>query len=161
MKILCLLTLLLLAGCVNNDASSDTSADSTVIVSYDTIPATRTKVQSAAVATYSEKIADELNDWQFAVSAYETKKTFQYTLRIQAKEVRVTDSITIPNFGIPPTLELRKGKDPLSCIIGFLDKKKAFKPYKMVSFQNDRLRVRTIASYYVGTYKTGQLKISN
>lgn len=156
MRIQYLYTLLLLAGCANNDAITDTSADSTVVVSYDTIPVTRNSIQSSPVATYSEKIADELNDWQFAVSAYETKKTFQYTLRIQAKEVRVTDSITIPNFGIPPTVELRKGKEPLSCIIGFLDKKKTFKPYKMVSFQNDRLRVRTIATYYVGTYKTQQ-----
>ncbi len=156
MRIQYFFTLLLLAGCAGNDATNDTSADSTVVVSYDTIPATRTTIQSGPVASYSEKIADELNDWQFAVTAYETKKTFQYTLRIQAKEVRVSDSITIPNFGIQPTVELRKGKEPLSCIIGFLDKKKEFKPYKMVSFQNDRLRVRTIASYYVGSYKTQQ-----
>jgi len=154
MKTLCLLTLLLLTGCANNNATSDTSADSTVVVSYDTIPVTRSTIQSGPVATYSEKIADELNDWRFAVTVYETNKTFQYTLRIQAKEVRVSDSLTIPNFGIQPTVVLQKGKEPLSCIIGFLDKKKAFKPYKMVSFQNDRLRVRTIASYYVGTYKT-------
>lgn len=154
MRILSLLTLLLLAGCVNNDTISDTGADTAVVVSYDTIPATRNSIQSSPVATYSEKIADELNDWKFAVTVYETRKTFQYTLRIQAKEVRVRDSITIPNFGIQPTVVLQKGKEPLSCIIGFLDKKKEFKPYKMVSFQNDRLRVRTIASYYVGSYKT-------
>lgn len=154
MRILSLLTLLLLAGCVNNDTISDTGADTAVVVSYDTIPATRNSIQSSPVATYSEKIADELNDWKFAVTVYETRKTFQYTLRIQAKEVRVSDSITIPNFGIQPTVVLQKGKEPLSCIIGFLDKKEEFKPYKMVSFQNDRLRVRTIASYYVGSYKT-------
>lgn len=156
MKILCLFSLLLLAGCANNETSTDAGADSTVVVSYDTIPATRKTVQSNPVATYSEKIADELNDWQFAVTVYETPKTFQYTLRIQAKEARVSDSITIPNFGIQPTVAIQKGKEPLSCIIGFLDKKKEFKPYKMVSFQNDRLRVRTIASYYVGSYKTQQ-----
>lgn len=156
MRTLYLLTLLLLAGCTSHVATSDTSADTAVIVSYDTIPATRNSIQSSPVATYSEKIADELNDWKFAVTVYETKKTFQYTLRIQAKEVRVSDSLTIPNFGIQPTVELRKGKEPLSCIIGFPDKKKEFKPYKMVSFQNNRLRVRTIASYYVGAYKTQQ-----
>lgn len=150
------LALLLLTGCANNDAVTDTAADSTVIVSYDTIPVTRANVHSAPVATYSEKIADELNDWQFAVTVYETKKTFQYTIRIQAKEARVSDSLSIPNFGIQPTVAIQKGKEPLSCIIGFLDKKKEFKPYKMVSFQNDRLRVRTIASYYVGAYKTQQ-----
>lgn len=156
MRIPYILTLLLLAGCANNNTTNESHADSTVVISYDTIPATRNTVQSNPVATYSEKIADELNDWQFAVTVYETQKTFQYTIRIQAKEVRVTDSLTIPNFGIQPTVVLQKGKEPLSCIIGFLDKKKVFKPYKMVSFQNDRLRVRTIASYYVGSYKTQQ-----
>lgn len=156
MRILSLLTLLLLAGCANNETRTDTSADTAVVVSYDTIPSTRSSIQSNPVATYSEKIADELNDWKFAVTVYETRKTFQYTLRIQAKEVRVSDSLTIPNIGIQPTVALQKGKEPLSCIIGFLDKKKEFKPYKMVSFQNDRLRVRTIASYYVGSYKTQQ-----
>ena len=114
MRILSLLTLLLLAGCANNETTTDTSADTAVMVSYDTIPATRTNVQSAAVASYTEKIADELNNWQFAVTVYETKKTFQYTLRIQAKEVRVSDSLTIPNFGIQPTVAIQKGKEPLS-----------------------------------------------
>lgn len=156
MRIPYLLTLLLLAGCVNNDTTNDAHSDSTVVISYDTVAATRNTVQSNPVATYSEKIADELNDWKFSVTVYETKKTFRYTLRIQAKEVRVSDSLTIPNFGIQPTVVLQKGKEPLSCIIGFLDKKKEFKPYKMVSFRNDRLRVRTIASYYVGAYKTQQ-----
>lgn len=156
MRIPYLLTLLLLAGCANNDTTNDAHADSTVVISYDTVAATRNTVQSNPVATYSEKIADELNDWKFSVTVYETKKTFRYTLRIQAKEVRVSDSLTIPNFGIQPTVVLQKGKEPLSCIIGFLDKKKEFKPYKMVSFRNDRLRVRTIASYYVGAYKTQQ-----
>lgn len=156
MRIPYLLILLLLAGCANNNTTNDALADSAVVISYDTVAATRNTIQSNPVATYSEKIADELNNWQFAVTVYETKKTFQYTIRIQAKEVRVTDSLTIPNFGIQPTVAIQKGKEPLSCIIGFLDKKKEFKPYKMVSFQNDRLRVKTIASYYVGSYKTQQ-----
>lgn len=155
MKILYLIGFTLLAGCVSNtNDTEETVADSTVVVSYDTIPEVRLTVKSSAVASYSEPIPDELNDWKFAVSIYETKKTFQYIIRIQAKEVRTSDSLTIPNFGIEPIVEIRKGKDPFSCIIGFLDKKKEFKPYKMVSFQKDRLRVKSIASYYVGAYKT-------
>lgn len=154
MRILYLFSLVLLAGCASDGPVNDTVADSTVVISYDTIPETRARVKNTPVASYGEPIPDELNDWKFAVSLYETRRTFHYTIRIQAKEARITDSIAIPNFGIQPTVAIRKGEEPLSCIIGFLDKKQAFKPYKMVSFQNDRLRVKTINSYYVGSYKT-------
>ena len=107
-----------------------------------------------AVSTYSEKIPDELNNWKFAVSLHETKRTFHYTVQIQAKEARITDSINIPNFGIMPKPEVRKGKEPHTCIIGFLDKKAAFKEYRKVSFQNERLHISTLNNYAVSSYKT-------
>ena len=146
--------LLLLIACNNGNNTDAAAPDTTVVISTDTIPETRTSVQSKAIATYSEPIADELNNWKFAVSLYETKKTFQFTLRIQCKEVRVSDSLKIPNFGIAPAIEIRKGKEPLTCIIGFLDKNKQFKEYKKVSFENEQLRVKTIQNYYVGAYRT-------
>ena len=148
------LCLCLLASCASDAPVNETGADSTVVVSYDTIPETRASVKTAPAASYSEPIPDELNDWTFSVSLYETRHTFQYTIRVQAKEVRITDSLTIPNFGIQPTVAIRKGGEPLSCIIGFLDKKQEFKPYKKVSFQNDRLQIKTTHSYYVGSYRT-------
>ncbi len=155
MKNSCLLfVLLLFIACNNGDGANAPVPDTTVVISADTIPEIRTSVQSKPIATYSEPIADELNNWKFAVSLYETKKTFQFTLRIQCKEVRVSDSLKIPNFGIAPAIEIRKGKEPLSCIIGFLDKNKQFKEYKKVSFENEQLRVKTIQNYYVGAYKT-------
>lgn len=154
MRILYLFSLALLAGCASDGPVSETGADSTVVISYDTIPETRAHIRTEPAASYSEPIPDELNDWKFSVSLYETRQTFQYTIRVQAKEVRVTDSLTIPNFCIQPTVAIRKGEAPLSCIIGFLDKKQEFKPYKRVSFQNDRLQIKTINSYYVGSYKT-------
>jgi hypothetical protein len=70
------------------------------------------------------------------------------------KRSRVTDSVNIPNFGIAPKPAIQKGKEPLTCIIGFLDKKNEFMPYRQVSFINDRLRIRTVQSYSVGAYKT-------
>src|SRR6478609_6509427 len=139
---------ILLAACNQSDSTNDAiPKDSTIVVSADTIPEIRSTIKSNPVATYSEPIKDELNDWKFAVSIFETKRTFHYTIRIQAKEVRVSDSLNIPNFGIEPKVELRKGKEPLSCIIGFRDKKNEFKEYRLVSFKNDQLHFKTLNNY--------------
>jgi hypothetical protein len=147
--------LILLAACNQSDSTDDTiPKGSTIVVSADTIPEIRSTVKSGPIATYSEPIKDELNDWKFAVSIYETKRTFRYTIRIQAKEVRVNDSLSIPNFGIQPKPEIRKGKEPLSCIIGFLDKKNEFKEFRLVSFKNDQLHFKTLNNYRVSSYKT-------
>jgi hypothetical protein len=145
--------LLLLAACHPSGSTENTLKDTTIVISADTIPETRTTVKAAPIAEYSEKIHDELNDWKFAVSVYETKRTFHYKLRIEAKEVRVNDSLNIPNFGIQPKLSIRKAKEPLACIIGFLDKKGDFKEYRKVSFQNDRLHISTLGSYAVAVYR--------
>ncbi|MES2373109.1 MAG: hypothetical protein V4557_11060 [Bacteroidota bacterium] len=146
--------LLIVAVACNQPADNTTTKDSTTVVSYDTIPEIRTTVKSTPAAEYSDPIKDELNNWKFAVALYETRRTFHYTVRIQAKEARVTDSINIPNFGTMPKVVIQKGKEPLTCIIGFLDKKGQFMPYRQVSFMNDRLRIRTIQSYSVGAYRT-------
>lgn len=145
--------LILLAACNPVDKNS-TQKDTTIIVSNDTIPETRNVVKPGPAAEYTENIKDELNDWKFSVSLYETKRTFHYIVRIQAKEVRVSDSVNIPNFGRQPKVELRKGKEPFSCIIGFLDMKNVFREYRKVSFKDDRLHISTINNFAVGAYRT-------
>ncbi len=155
MKLTYLFLILLLAACNQTIKSSNgETLDTTIVVSNDTIPEIRKSVKEAPVADYSENIPDELNEWKFEVSAFETKKTFQYLLRMKCKEVRVTDSLKIPNFGIQPKVVIKKGNEPLSCIIGFLDKKGEFKEYKKVNFKEEQLHIKTIKSYYVGAYKT-------
>jgi hypothetical protein len=145
--------LVLTAACqANNTTTKDQPA--TVVISNDTIPETRSKPNPAPVADYNEAVKDDLNNWKFAVSAYETPLTFRFILRIQYKELRISDSLKIPNFGIQPKVEIRKGKEPLSCIIGFLDKKGQFKEYKKVAIRNEQLKFTTLNSYYVGSYRT-------
>jgi hypothetical protein len=151
--LICLLVLFL-AGCNQIHTETVSITDTVNIEEVVPIPERRTVINPRPVATYSEAIKDELNDWKFAVSIFETKRTFHYTIRIQAKEVRVSDSLNIPNFGIEPKVELRKGKEPLSCIIGFRDKKNEFKEYRLVSFKNDQLHFKTLNNYRVSSYKT-------
>lgn len=132
------------------------SADSTIVINNDTIPEIRKAVKEAPVAKYSERVKDALNDWQFAVTVYETERTFHFLMNMQYKELRVSDSLHIPNFGTLPRIEVRKGKEPLSCIIGFLDKKDVFREYKKVSIKGEQLKFTTLNSYYVGVYRTKQ-----
>ncbi len=148
------LLILVLSACESsNQAETTDTKESVTIISADTIPELRAKVNQKPVASYTEKLEDELNNWQLSVSLYETPKTFQYLVRMQAKEVRVSDSLTIPNFGINPQPEIRKGPEPQTCIIGFLDKQKVFREYKKVRFKDDQLRITTIKKYSVGYYR--------
>lgn len=140
-------------ACKTNNAEEVSKTDSPVTARPVDFPETRTSVKSSPAAEYTEPIKDELNDWKFYVALYETKRTFHYTVRIQCKEVRVSDSINIPNFGIEPKVAIHKGKEPLTAVIGFLDKKNVFQEYREVSFKNDRLRVRTLHTYSVGVYR--------
>ena len=152
----CLIFLLMAAACRETASPDLPAAAAPIVIHTDTVPALRQTVNSKPVAAYSEPLSDSLNNWTFAVSVYETKKTFQYLLRIQAKEVRVTDSIRFPDFGITPKPVIKKGKNAQSCIIGFLDKKNEFREYRLVSFVNDQLHIKTIKSYYVASYRTKQ-----
>jgi hypothetical protein len=157
MKKLILLVLVATTACKQQkDKQPGSDTTGTVVITNDTIPATRTVVNEAPVASYSQPVPDELNNWQFAVQVYETKRTFHFILRMQYKELRITDSLNIPNFGIQPVVELKKGPEPFSCIIGFRDKKGVFKEYKKAYVSKEKFKFTTLNHYYIASYKTPQ-----
>ncbi|MDE3254030.1 MAG: hypothetical protein KGO92_14610 [Bacteroidota bacterium] len=145
--------MLFLAACHSDQPEDTGQSNQTVVIPKDTVPPVRTNPKTTPAARFSEPIGDELNDWKFAVELYETPKTFVYSLRIQAKEVRVNDSVSFPNLGYAPKPVLQKGNQPFTCLIGFLDKEGKFKEYKKVSFTDDQLRIKTTHTYYVGYTK--------
>jgi len=127
----------------NGDVTSATTA---------TISPERPNPSPKPVATYSEAINSEtgkLNHWQFAVSLYETNKTFTYRLEVQYAELNITDSLQLPNLGVMPKPVLQKGKEDYSCIIGFIDNKNTFRDYKLVSVTNGNVRIHTLKYYSV------------
>jgi hypothetical protein len=112
----------------------------------------RKEVKKAAVGVYKEKTDNPLNDWYFSVRLFETEKTFQYLLKMQFEEIRGEDTLTLPNFGVNPKPELRKGKDKYSCIIGFIDRENKFREYKLVSVKDgSELKLTTLNHYSVVT----------
>jgi hypothetical protein len=151
MKYLILLTILCLIAC---EQKKTKAPENTPTVINDTIPETRRTVSKAPVTVYSEKVKDPLNDWKFAVELFETPATFKFLMAIEYEATNVTDTITIPNFGILPKLEIQQGEEPLSCIVGFYDKKGQFMPYKQVSVQGKQLKIATVQHYARTRFRT-------
>jgi hypothetical protein len=146
--------LLSVTACNNNTPVNDNASNEKIIINHDTVAETRTTVNTKPVATYSEKVEDALNDWKFAVDVFETKLTFHYLVKVRYEETFANDTLKIPNYGAQPTIEIHKGNDKYSCIIGFLDKNKTFKEYKLVAAKNGQLQIKTLKHY--GVYSTSQ-----
>jgi hypothetical protein len=150
------ITILLFAVCIyacageagrSEPEKADTSTTPKTVA--DLVPENRTEVKKEPVATYSEKIKNPLNDWKFQVTLYETPKTFRYLMRLEYEEMKEKDTLKIPNLGFEPRLEIHKGEEPYSCIIGFLDKENKFREYKKVVAKNNNLKVITLRHYAV------------
>jgi len=152
MKYCWLFVLFVIFSC-NQQNNSDTAKSGSVTVVNDTIPLVRDKVGSGPVASFIEKVEDPLNDWKFAVEIYETKATFDFLIKMRYKELEAEDTLNVPNFGIMPKVEIRKGTEKESCNIGFLDKQGEFKDYKLVQIKNNQLKISTLRHYARTRYK--------
>ncbi|MCF0058880.1 hypothetical protein [Dyadobacter sp. CY356] len=145
MKKYCYLFFLLaLLACNKKSESGENST-----AASEKISDVRKEVKPEAVSSYSEAVKDKdgLNDWKFAVSLYETDQTFKYKIKVKYKELEAEDDLIVPNLGIEPKVEVKKGTGPLTCIIGFMDKENVFKEFKRVEVIGDELKIRQTKSY--------------
>jgi hypothetical protein len=150
-------TIIILVACNSTNKKELQSVnveDTSTYITNDTISNFRNTINLKPVDSFSKNVPDKFNNWVFSINVYETKETFKYLMRIKYKELAVTDSLRIPNFGILPKVILKDGKEPLSCIIGFADKKGNFKEFRKVFIDKDRLRIVALKSYFVGVYQT-------
>lgn len=116
------------------------------------ISLTRTTVQSNPIQTYSEKIP-RLADAEFKVELFETSETFKFRAEINHGLFSAIDTITIPNFGMLPEPILKKGETPETIQVGFLDKEKNFRPYKLISADQKSIQIKTIKYYATPKYQ--------
>lgn len=136
------------------ETGTTTQVDSTpVSPASAAIPETRTHVNPKPVALYEQKVPDELNQWFFRVEVYETAKTLDYLVRMQYKELRISDQFRLPALGKMPEIKIQPGDAPFSCIIGFMDQQQVFRPYKQVLMKQEQLRFKTVATYSVSRKK--------
>ena len=124
------------------------------VISNDTVPALRKTVNKNAVASYMITIGNPALDYKFGVNIYETPETFKYLMRMQYEGMIVTDTLKVPNVGVWPKVVVKPGKEKMSCIIGFMDKKDQFKEYKQLTVKDNDLKLTVLKRYSVGTYST-------
>jgi hypothetical protein len=156
MKNATIIFIIFLLACKQNASlESKKGNETTTYVTNDTIPEIRKEVSKKPVASYWVQINPVLEQ-KFGVDIFETRKTFQYLLKMRYENMIVKDTLQVPNFGVWPKIEGRKGKEKLSCIIGFLDKKKQFKEHKLLIVKNDQLQLKVLKRYYVGVYRDQQ-----
>ncbi|RYG44704.1 MAG: hypothetical protein EOO01_19000 [Chitinophagaceae bacterium] len=159
MRIVKIIVLLFLFSSCDNgatdkdrQASSDSSGSTvggTAKPDPASFPLERSNPKTDAIATYSRKIENPLNDWYFKVQLFETPQTFKFLMKMQYEEMNEKDTLKIPNLGYEPKLEIRKGEENYSCIIGFIDNKNQFREYKKVLAKNNTLKVTTLKHYGV------------
>ena len=141
------------AGCHQNPNETNGSKSGRATDKADQIenvPTVRAIVKKEAVAEFKERTDNPLNNWYFSVRLFETAKTFDYVLKMQFEEIRGEDTLRLPNFGVAPKPELRKGKDKYSCIIGFLDRNNKFREYKLVYIKDgSELKLTTLNHYSI------------
>ncbi len=145
-SLICLFAILLIA--CNEPAKTPAQAEKKT--ADDTpayIPGIRDTVNPKPVASYSIPVDDPAYHFKFAVNVYETSLTFQYIVKLEFKAINERDTLRIPNFGILPEVQIKQGEDKETCIIGFLDKEKTFKEYKMVSVKGGTLKVKVLNRY--------------
>jgi hypothetical protein len=111
----------------------------------------RENVNKDPVASYVIPMGDPKLDRKFGVQIFETPFTFKYLLMMFHDGTEQQDTLYIPNIGISPVIQIKPGNDTLSCIIGFLDKEKVFREYKMLTGTNDQLRLKTLKKYSLGS----------
>ena len=135
-------------------------SESTTYITNDTVSEIRSKVNTLPVAEYLKHLGENTSkDIKFSVSIYETKERFKFLLRMKYArpgftELNESDTLRIPNFGIQPRIQIQKGTNDNSCIIGFLDKKGEFKEYKEVAIKDNQMKLTTLRKYFVGVYRT-------
>src|SRR6476619_1195540 len=150
----CIIIITIISCNNNQNTLGSNKEDSGTVVTNGTISPTRKEINSKPAASFSKSLPNSLNNWHFSVDVYETKETFRYLMKMEYMELKETDTLKIPNIGIEPKIEIRKGKDDHSCIVGFFDSNNNFKEYKLVSAEDDKLKVTVLHHYGVATYES-------
>ncbi|TDH27404.1 hypothetical protein EXU57_07410 [Segetibacter sp. 3557_3] len=153
MKYLALCLMLFAIACNTETTENDKKTDSKIITN-DTVPEVRTNISKAPVASYMVPLGNPVQKWFFGVQVFETNQTFKYLLRMQYEGMIETDTLRLPNFGTWPVVEVRKGSEKLSCIIGFLDQQKQFKEYKKLVVEVNNMKLVVLKRYSVGVTQT-------
>lgn len=106
----------------------------------------RATVNPAPVKEYVFTGADSA---KFSVQLFEQKKSLNYEIKFSYKDASSEKIITLPNMGIMPKPDLKKGADDLTCIIGFYDADSVFMEYRQIKVDKGILGYKHLKEYQV------------
>jgi len=149
MKTIYLALLILLSAACNSTSETIESNEDSIIFTTENIAAERRNVNPKPVKIYQETVKSFETTDEFKVGLYETGQTFKYLIKISYKNIETDDTLRVPNLGIEPSVEIKKGDKKPSCIVGFLDKEKQFKESKLIYFENGKLKIHILKYYGV------------
>lgn len=132
-----------------NNSNTTPKATDSVVLKYQDIPAERSVVNPKTVKIYAETVKSFETTDAFQVDLFETKETFNYLIKIQYKQIVAEDTLHIPNFGMQPSVEIKKGDTRPSCIVGFFDVAHTFKESKLIYFDDNKLKIKVLKYYSV------------
>jgi len=83
------------------------------------------------------------------VQLFEQKKMLNYEVKFSYKDAASENFFTLPNMGIMPKPDLKKGADDLTCIIGFYDADSVFMEYRQIKVDKGMLGYKHLKEYQV------------
>ena len=137
--------MLLMFGCASHNGDNGGKSES----GSPTVSIMRKNVNPKPVASYIVPMGDPKLERKFGVEIFETPFTYKYYMSMEYDGAIENDTLYLPQLDVAPTVVVKPGPEDLSCIIGFLDDKKVFREYKMMTTKNHQLRLKVLKSYYV------------
>ncbi len=113
----------------------------------------RTTVKSGAVMTYTESTSNDDSTNTLKVELFEQKESLKYEVKFSYNGNNGEKIFSYPNLGFMPKPGLKKGPNPMSCIVGFYDADSTFMELRLIAVENGGLIYRHLKEYQVGETK--------
>ena len=114
----------------------------------------RATVKSGPVITYTESTSNNDSTKTLKVELFEQKESLKYEVKFSYNGTNGEKIFSYPNLGFMPKPGLKKGPNPMSCIVGFYDADSVFMDLRLIAVENGNLMYRHLKEYQVeGTKK--------
>lgn len=108
----------------------------------------RTTVKTEPVLTYTESENGDTSK-TLKVQLFEQKESLKYEVKFSYNGTNGEKIFSYPNLGFMPKPGLKKGTNPMSCIVGFYDADSLFMDLRLIAVENGNLMYRHLKEYQV------------
>jgi hypothetical protein len=109
----------------------------------------RAAVKTDAVVTYTESENNNDTSKTLKVQLFEQKESLKYEVKFSYNGNNGEKIFSYPNLGFMPKPGLKKGPNPMSCIVGFYDADSVFMDLRLIAVENGNLMYRHLKEYQI------------